>query len=97
MPAEQAEHERSVVVVQPVICWPAAQPVEHDGQVALVTPFNEKVPASQFTTVASAAAVQADVIRLPALVCVQDAHTLPLEYVPVAPPVHAAQAVPLHP
>ena len=27
MPAEHAEHMRSAVAVQPVICWPAKQPV----------------------------------------------------------------------
>jgi len=36
-------------------------------------------------------------MRLPALVCVQVTHTLPFEYVPVVPPVQAAQAPLLHP
>jgi len=97
VPTEQAEHERSVVVVQPVICWPAAQPVEHDGQVALVTPFAEKVPAAQSWMSALVEPVHGVATRLPALVCVQDTHTLPLEYVPVAPPVHAEQAPLLQP
>ena len=62
-----------------------------------MTPVAEKVPAAQLTTVAFAAAVQGDVTRLPALVCVQGTHTLPFEYVPPLPPVHASQTVPFQP
>ena len=68
-----------------------------EGQVAIETPAAEKVPGAQSAMVASAAAVQANVMRLPALVCVQVTHTLPFEYVPVVPPVQAAQAPLLHP
>ena len=42
-----------------------------EGQVALETPAAEKVPDAQSAMVASPVAEQADVMRLPALVCVQ--------------------------
>ena len=76
---------------------PALQVLVCGGQSVLETPAAEKVPDAQSAMVASPVAEQADVMRLPALVCVQDTHTLPLEYVPVAPPVQAEQAPLLQP
>ena len=67
------------------------------GHVAVDVPAAEKVPAAQSWMTALVESVHGVVTRLPALVCVQDAHTLPLEYVPVAPPVHAEQAPLLQP
>ena len=67
MPSEQAEHERSVVVVQPVICWPAAQPDEHVLAHAddVVVPYVEvvdpelKAPGSHAVQVRSSVVVAA--------------------------------------
>ena len=67
MPAEQGEHDRSAVAVQPVICWPAAQPDEHVLAHAddVVVPYVEvvvpalKVPGPQPVQVRSAVVVAA--------------------------------------
>ena len=50
---------------------PALQVLVCGGQSVLETPAAEKVPDAQSAMVASVVAEQGDVMRLPALVCVQ--------------------------